>query len=62
MLCLTVKNKNPINSSLQKWAEQLTSRKLNHSHSSFLKVEIEITGKMGEIIISTCISCFSEKV
>lgn len=47
MLCLTVKNKNPINSSLQKWAEQLTSRKLNHSHSSFLKVEIEITGKMG---------------
>lgn len=60
MLCLTVKNKNPINSSLQKWAEQLTSRKLNHSHSSFLKVEIEITGKMGGNHYFYL--CFSEKV
>lgn len=55
-LCLMVKNKNPINSSLQKWAEQLTSRKLQHSYSPFLKVDIEITSKMGEIIISISVS------
>lgn len=60
MLRLMVKNKNPINSSLQKWAEQLTSRKLQHSYSPFLKVEIEIISKMGENHYFYL--CFSEKV
>lgn len=52
MLCLMVKNKNPINSSLQKWAEQLTSRKLQHSYSLFLKLRLKLPLKWGEIIIS----------
>lgn len=51
-LCLMVKNKNPINSSLQKWAEQLTSRKLQHSYSLFLKLRLKLPLKWGEIIIS----------
>lgn len=51
-LCLMVKNKNPINSSLQKWAEQLTSRKLQHSYSLFLKLRLNLPLKWGEIIIS----------
>lgn len=52
ILCLMVKNKNPINSSLQKWAEQLTSRKLQHSYSFFLKLRLKLPLKWGEIIIS----------
>lgn len=52
MLRLMVKNKNPINSSLQKWAEQLTSRKLQHSYSLFLKLRLKLPLKWGEIIIS----------
>lgn len=51
-LCLMVKNKIPINSSLQKWAEQLTSRKLQHSYSLFLKLRLKLPLKWGEIIIS----------
>lgn len=51
-LCLMVKNKNPINSSLKKWAEQLTSRKLQHSYSLFLKLRLKLPLKWGEIIIS----------
>lgn len=51
-LCLMVKNKIPTNSSLQKWAEQLTSRKLYHSYSLFLKLRLKLPLKWGEIIIS----------
>lgn len=51
-LCLMVKNKILINSSLQKWAEQLTSRKLQHSYSLFLKLRLKLPLKWGEIIIS----------
>lgn len=51
-LCLMVKNKIPINSSLQKWVEQLTSRKLQHSYSLFLKLRLKLPLKWGEIIIS----------
>lgn len=51
-LCLMVKNKNPINSRLQKWAEQLTSRKLYHSYSLFLKLRLKLPLKWGKIIIS----------
>lgn len=51
-LCLMVKNKITTNSSLQKWAEQLTSRKLQHSYSLFLKLRLKLPLKWGEIIIS----------
>lgn len=51
-LCLMVKNKIPTNSSLQKWAEQLTSRNLYHSYSLFLKLRLKLPLKWGEIIIS----------